>query len=142
MGAVSRFSREGLSRFDRDVMRKGLCARGAEPGSEPFKNPAPVRFQFPRRPPLKLKTFRARLRRSLTGAERGFSVYFGAFIPTNSRLGVLPERLSGQFKVHRIRAGRSMTKITKLAFTEMPLFYLSTSSSWALPPKGTRKRKA
>ena len=42
MGAVSRFGREGLSRFDRDVVRKGGTVPEAQPGPEPIKYPAPV----------------------------------------------------------------------------------------------------
>ena len=86
MGAVSRFGREGLSRFDRDVVRKGSIVPEAQPEPEPIKKLAPVRFQFPRRLPLKLKKRHARLRRSLTGAEGDFSVYVDARIPANSRL--------------------------------------------------------
>ena len=86
MGAVSRFGWEGLSRFDRDVVRKGSFMPEAELGPEPIKKLAPVRFQFPRRLPPKLKKRHARLRRSLTGAEGDFSLYVGARILANSRL--------------------------------------------------------
>src|ERR671916_152615 len=93
MGAVSRFGWEGLSRFDRDVVCKGSFVPEAQPGPEPIKNPAPVRFRFSRRLPLKLKKRHARLWRSLMGAEGDFSVYVGQFT-----IGVLLERLSEQFQ--------------------------------------------
>jgi hypothetical protein len=86
MGAVSRFGREGLSRFDRDVVLKGSIVPEARSGPEPIKKLVPFRFQFPRRWPLKLKKRHARLRRSLTGAEGDFSVYVDARIPAHSRL--------------------------------------------------------
>ena len=86
MGAMSRFGREGLSRFDRDVVRKGNFVPEAQPGPEPIKKLAPVRVQFPRMLPLKLKKRHVRLRRSLVGAEIDWRVIFSAHMPANSRL--------------------------------------------------------
>ena len=84
------------------------CAKGsivpeARPGPEPIKKLAPVRFQFPRRLPPKLKKRHARLRRSLTGAEGDFSFYVDARIPANSRLECCLNDFPDSFKVLRIR---------------------------------------
>jgi hypothetical protein len=42
MGAVSRFRREGLSRFDRDVVREWGSVPESQPRLQPIKYPAPV----------------------------------------------------------------------------------------------------
>ena len=97
MGAVSRFGREGLSRFNRDMVRKWGSVPEAQPRLEPIKNPAPIRFQS--------KMFHGRLGRSLTGTEWDFSVYFGARIPANAQLGCRSNGFPDSFKVHRIGTG-------------------------------------